>query len=210
MLARALESISASLQELHGRGRPLREQLLLELARAEAVRACWLADAVAILQREPLPGLDQVDLDDVARRVVDLLAPEQRITGHAPTLVRPGVPVIVFGDERLLTVAVAGMVQALSACIDGRDPAGISVRVAAGTGTTRGVEVSQTAVRMSSLVLTRLFEVDWVDHPGGATGAVLLAAARRIATLQGGSLEALPMDSGGCRLTLALPAADQG
>lgn len=211
MLGRALESISASLEEVRGHGRPLRERLLLELARAEAVRAGWLADAVAILQREPLPGLDQVNLNDVVGRVVDLLGPEQRITGHAPTLVRPGGPVTVFGDDRLLTVAVAGMVLALTACTGDRSPSSVHVRVTApGAGIARGVEVSQTAVRMSSLVLTRLFDEDWVDHPGGVTGAVFLAAARRIATLQGGSLEARPIDTGGCRLILALPAADQG
>jgi hypothetical protein len=75
-------------------------------------------------------------------------------------------------------------------------------------GATRGVEVLQTAVRMPSSMLGRLFDADWAEHPAGPTGAVLLAAARRIAALQGGTLDARPVDGGGCRLVLTLPAAE--
>jgi hypothetical protein len=207
-LSKALESINASLAEVRGHGRPLRERLLLELARAEAVRAGWLADAIAVLQREPLPGLDQVDLSAVVARVTDALGPEQRVTGQAPSIEGPESPMTVFADERLLTVAVGGIVQALTACLDGRDQAAVHVRVTSlRDGVARAVEVSQGAVRMSAQVIGRLFETDWDEHPGGATGAVLLAAARRIATLQGGMLEAKALDAGGCRLVLALPAA---
>ena len=64
------------------------------------------------------------------------------------------------------------------------------------------------AVRMPAAVLARLLDAQWADHPGGPAGAVLLAAARRIAVLQGGGLDARPADNGGCRLVLTLPAAE--
>jgi hypothetical protein len=84
----------------------------------------------------------------------------------------------------------------------------VTVRITEGReGLSRAVDVSQSAVRMSTSVLGRLLDADWDEHPGGPTAAVLLAAARRIATLQGGLLEAKPLDNGGCRLTLHLPAA---
>ena len=119
-LARALGSIQASLAEVNGQGRPLRERVLIELARAEAVRAAWLAEAVDVLQREPLPALDQVNLAAVVAAVAEALAPEHRLTGHGPGITRSEVPVKVFGDERLLTVAVGGMLQGMCALVDGR------------------------------------------------------------------------------------------
>jgi hypothetical protein len=209
-LGRALESLNASLGELQATGRPLRERLLLELARAEAVRAGWLAGALMVLQSEPLPALDQVNLGAVVARVADALGPEHRLTGESPTITRNDVPARVFGDERLLTVAVGGMLQAMCACVDGRSaPSNVAMRVTSPReGATRGVEVLQTAVRMPASMLGRLFESDWAEHPAGPTGAVLLAAARRIAALQGGTLEARPLDGGGCRLVLTLPAAE--
>ena len=72
-------SIQASLAEVNGQGRPLRERVLIELARAEAVRAAWLAEAVDVLQREPLPALDQVNLAAVVAAVAEALAPEHRL-----------------------------------------------------------------------------------------------------------------------------------
>jgi C4-dicarboxylate-specific signal transduction histidine kinase len=183
--------------------------MLLDLARAEAIRAGWLADALAVLQREPLPALDQVNLNAVVARVADTLGPEQRITGQASSFSWPDAPVTVFGDDRLLTVAVGGMLQALGACVEGRETGIVGVRVTSlREGMTRGVEVAQSGVRMSPAVLSRLFDAEWTDHPAGATGAVFLAAAHRIATLQGGTLDARSMEAGGCRLVLGLPAAD--
>lgn len=208
-VARALGSIQASLADLNGEGRSLRERTLLELARAEAVRAAWLADALAVLQREPLPGLDQVNLGAVVSRVAELLGPEQRITGQGLAVGRAERPITVFGDERLLIVAVGGMVQGLAACVGGPGLARVALRVSPlRDGATRAVEVSQSAVRMPAVMLARLFEAEWPEHPAGATGAVFLAAARRIAALQGGSLEARPVETGGCRLVLTLPAAE--
>jgi hypothetical protein len=107
-LARALASVNQTLEDLPGAGRPLRERLLLELARAEAVRAGWLADAIAVLQQEPMPALDQVDLNRVAATVAEALGPEHRVTGETPRVTLAERPVTVFGDQRLLTVAAGG------------------------------------------------------------------------------------------------------
>ena len=64
-----------------------------------------------------------------------------------------------------------------------------------------------SAIRLPAATLARLFEGDWAEHPAGRSGAVLLAAARRIAMVQGGSLEVKALDGGGCRLILSVPAA---
>ncbi len=208
-LARSVQSIQASLAEVGVEGRSLRDRMLLELGRAEAVRAGWMSEAVAVMLREPLPGLDQVNLGTVVARVAEALALEQRMTGQSLVWARPDRPVTVFGDERLLTVALGGMVQGLAASAGAPGLSRVTMRVSPHRdGSTRGIEVSQTAVRMPATVLERLFDVDWPEHPGGATGAVQLAAARRIAILQGGALDARALEGGGCRLLLTLPAAD--
>jgi hypothetical protein len=208
-VARAVESIQRSLAELAGEPRSLRDRMLIALARAEAVRAAWLADAFAVLQCEPLPRLDQVNLGAVISKIGEALLPEQRITGQVLALARTDRPVTVFGDERLLMVAVGGMVQGLAACLGGAGLGRVALRTTPlRDGTTRGVEVSQTAVRIPAAVLGRLFDAGWAEHPGGTTAAVLLAAARRIATLQGGTLDARAIDTGGSRLLLTLPAAE--
>ena len=54
------------------RGRPLRDRVAIDLARAEAGRARWVADAAAVLQVDPLPSLDEVDL--VLEALADLAA----------------------------------------------------------------------------------------------------------------------------------------
>jgi len=47
-----------------------------------------------------------------------------------------------------------------------------------------------------------------VGGPAGSSGALLLAAARKIALAHGGALEIAPLEGGGCRLVLGVPAAD--
>jgi hypothetical protein len=96
------------------------------------------------------------------------------------------VPARVFGDERLLTVAVGGMCQAMCALVDGRaSRAGVAMRVTSlRERAARGIDVVQTAVRISPSILGRLFEADGAEHPAGPSGAVFLAAVRRIASLQ--------------------------
>lgn len=209
-LAQAISSIETSLQELTAQGRPLRERVALELARAEAVRARWLAHAVGVLHREPLPMLDAVDLGVVLGEVMAAVGPEERLLGGAPRITLPDAQVRVFGDPQHLVAAVGSLVHALSAMAGERGhPIRLSARVVAGQDTTtRAIEVVDAAVRLSASARARFFDADWADHPAGPTGALLLAAARRVALAQGGSLEVTALAAGGCRLVLSMPAAD--
>jgi hypothetical protein len=208
-LAQSVDAICDALAGLPTNGRPLAERMAVELAKAEAVRARWLAQSVAVLQSDPLPALDQVNLGAVLANVATALEPEHRITGASPAFELPAEPAWVFGDDALLTVAVGGMLHAMRAMIEARaDAARLIARVAPKTeASSCGIEVVQTALRLPAPALARLFDGDWAEHPAGRGGAVLLAAARRIATVQGGSLEVKALDGGGCRLVLSVPAA---
>ena len=102
-LTASLEAIAASLDDLSRHGRPLRERVALDLARAEVTRARWVTDAAAVLRADPLPALDAVDLAAVCRSVAEAFAPEFRLGGGAAVLSVPAGAAPVFGDERLLT-----------------------------------------------------------------------------------------------------------
>lgn len=209
VLATSLDSIHASLCGVSRRGRPLRDRVALDLARAEAARARWIADAAAVLRVDPLPSLDEVDLVAVCHAVAATFAPEYRLAGGAPATTLPAAPAQVFGDERLLTTAVGSVLSAVRALVEDRgDASRISVTLAPRLDTTtRTVEIVQTAVRVPPSAYARFFDVAWTAHPAGPAGAVLLAAARRIAEAHGGALELSALDGGGCRFTLSVPAA---
>jgi len=208
-LAASITSIQASLADLSLRGRPLRDRVAIDLARAEAARARWTADAAAVLQSDPLPSLDEVDLVAVCRAVAAAFAPEYRLAGGAPTMTMPATAAPVFGDERLLTTAVGALLAAVRALVEDRGDADrITVAFAPRVDTTsRTLEITQSAVRVPVAVQARFFDQTWAAHPAGSTGALLLAAARRIAEAHGGGLELAAIEGGGCRFALSVPAA---
>jgi hypothetical protein len=208
-LAASLDAIEASLRDVSQRGRPLRERVAVDLARAEAARARWTAEASALLQSDPLPSLDEVDLAGVCRAVSAVLAPEYRLTGGGPASAIPASPAPVFGDERLLQTAVGALLTAVRLLVEDRGDLGRIVMVLAPrTDTaTRSITVTQAAVRLPAGVYPRCFDAAWSQHPAGLNGALLFAAAQRIAVAHGGGLEVTALDEGGCRFTMSLPAA---
>lgn len=208
-LADALTAIQASLAGVPSRGRPLRERVAIDVALAEACRAQWVADAAVALQYEPLPALDDVDMADVLRRVDDSLALERRLTGDGPTIDVPATACRVVGDARLLTSALGGLLGAVRDLVEDRGEHA-KVRLAVTDSPDRAnrtLVLTQRAVRVPAGALTRFFDAEWLEHPAGRTGAVLLAAAQRIAAAHGGRLDLGAIDGGGFQLSLHLPAA---
>lgn len=209
-LADAFDAIQAALRDLPTRGRTLRDRVAIELARAEATRGRWLADAAVVLQTEPLPALDEVDLVALLAHVYDAFGPENRLSGGIAAMPAPNGTCQVFGDERLLATALGALLAAVRAVIEDRGDAR-KVTVALGPrreAASRTLEIAQTAVRLPASAYGRFFDADWPEHPAGPSGALLLAAARKIALAHGGGLEISGLDGGGCRLVLSLPAAD--
>ena len=207
-LVDALTAIHGSLSDVSMSGRSLRDRVAIDVARAEAARALWLADAALALHSDPLPALDEVDMAQVLRSVGDTFSLERRLTGEGPRVTPPSDPCRVFGDERLLTAAIGGLLGAMRALVDGRGDQGkVSVSVGERLDVaTRTVVVTQAAVRVQASVFERFFDAEWLEHPAGRTGALLLAAAQRIATAHGGSLDVGAIDGGGFRLSFSVPA----
>ena len=190
-LADAFDAIQAALRDLPTRGR-------------------WLADAAVVLQTEPLPALDELDLVALLAQVYDAFGPENRLSGGAAAAPIPEGTCRVFGDERLLTTALGALLAAVRAVIEDRGDAR-KVSVALGPrreAASRTLEIAQTAVRLPVSAYARFFDADWPEHPAGPSGALLLAAAKKIALAHGGGLEIGGVEGGGCRLVLSLPSAD--
>jgi len=209
-LADAFDAIQSALADVPLRGRPLRDRVAIELARAEATRGRWLAEAALALQIEPLPALDEVDLLGLLGEVFEALGPENRLSGGAAALPSLTGTCAVFGDGRLLTTTLGALLVAMRTLIQDRGDAR-KMAVALGPrreAATRTLEIVQTAVRVPASAYPRFFEADWHEHPAGASSAMLLAAARKIARAHGGSLEVAAVDGGGCKVVLSLPAAD--
>jgi len=209
-LASALADIEASAQAIEGRGRSLRERVSIELLKAEARRTAWLATAALTLTSEPPLAVADVDLGALLMRVVDALGFEHRLAGTTPSLYVPDTLCRVHGDAALMESALGGLLVAVQALVEtyGSRPVP-AVRIPpAPDGNLRTVEIAVRSLTLSSGHIGRFFDPAWGDHPAGPTGAVRLAAARRIAELHGGRASVDPLPAGGFKIALGWPSAE--
>lgn len=208
VIGAALAGVTRVLETLPSRGRSLHDRVALDLLRAETVRARAVAEAMAVLHADLLPALDEVDLVATLSAVLDGFAFEDRLAGVAPAA-RPHGTCRVFGDPELLHTAITALVTATRTLAAGRGDLqriGVSVGPLSADGL-RTLRIDQWAVRVPAASLARVFDTGWDAHPAGPTGAVLLAAARRIAAAQGGDVVAEALEGGGCAFVLRLPPA---
>ena len=125
------------------------------------------------------------------RSVAEAFAPEFRLGGGAAVLsvpagAAPGVRRRAPADDRGRRGAGRGARAGRGS--RRRQPHHLTLGPRVDTAT-RTVEIAQSAVRMPAQAFARFFDHGWGAHPAGATGAVLLAAAARIAEAHGGALE---------------------
>jgi hypothetical protein len=185
--------------------RPLRERLGLALARIGVQRSIRYAQHLRILLEDQYPIPRDVRLDDLMRDGFSDLKDELRLTES--TLVFDGPPAAVSGDAALLRIA-------LRACCS----VGIALAEMAGTpgdlhvlifpaGDLLHCEFRQESCQLDAQQVAQLFDIDIPERANGRAIAVALNAARRIAQLHGGHLEARRSSSGGCTLIVSLPKA---
>jgi hypothetical protein len=115
----------------------------------------------------------------------------------------------LFADERLLTVALAGVAGAMLGLLQGAGEAVLKVRVSTHPAT-RLLKI-QFAQDLVAAPEAWRAEPAGETRPGRAGGhgePLGLAAARRVMELHGGQLELSPGPRGGCTISLTLPAGD--
>jgi hypothetical protein len=205
-IGQSLDAIGACLHLFSATARPAPERVALDLMSAEVCRATWLVQALSLLDEEVPVAKVPVDLGPVVGRVVRGLTPgcchaQSTLEAHeSPRDLR------ARGDERLLTVAVAGMAMALQAVAEQVEAAVIGIRVLQAADRAI-VEATQETVRMPATWRARFLDLDWTDRPGGRRVAVALAASLRVAEWHCGTLTMADTQDGGCRLVLSLPRA---
>ena len=182
------------------------ERRMWDLHVAEIERLGRVAERFLSFAR-PAP-LDEgpVDLRDVARRLLELLAADARRKNIDITIELPSAPVIVLGDrDQLAQVALNIAVNAFDAMRETGGRMRVAVLPADREGARgHGLRIENDGPRIPAGELERLFDP---FHSGSDEGSGLgLAISARIADLHGGHIEAAN-EGLGVAFTLRLPPA---
>ena len=175
-----------------------------EVTRAELQRATWVVEALQVLTQRPVVTKVRVNVGTVLEQVFRATEPERRLTEVKLSASLAQASVIVRGDERLLIMAVGGVLQALVALVSEVAPATIHCSVGSRSGAVV-IELSQESVIAPPSLMARFFDETCHGRPGGYGAAVALAAAQRVFELHGGGSK-VESDGRGCRVALTLPA----
>ena len=175
-----------------------------EVTRAELQRATWVVEALQVLTQRPVVTKGRVNVGTVLEQVFRATEPERRLTEVKLSASLAQASVIVRGDERLLIMAVGGVLQALVALVSEVTPATIHCSVGSRSGAVV-IELSQESVIVPPSLMARFFDETCHGRPGGYGAAVALAAAQRVFELHGGGSK-VESDGRGCRVALTLPA----
>jgi signal transduction histidine kinase len=139
---------------------------------------------------------------------LDALGPERRLSGAQVQLDIPDGAYRVHADPDWLRPALAGALGSMLTLVqDARSPA-LQIRLDTDApGTCAILSIAQHAVVVPAATVSRFFDAEYTDRPGGYQAAIELAAARRVTELHRGTINVVSVDRGGCRLLLTLPAA---
>ncbi len=203
-LCRSLDGLSSCFNLVPAGARPLRERLGLELAHVETRRAWRTAQGLKLLLDDPPMARQHVNLGDLLRQVVVNMSDELRLVrvnlGLDVTATVPGIQM----DEGVLSLGIASLLGALVATIEASpEPGTLHATTTAVNGSVSLRVHARHALPPGQLA--RLFDLAWVDRPGGVAAAVGLAAARRVTQLHGGHIEASVHQSGGFVVSLTVP-----
>jgi len=176
-----------------------------DLLDSELAQAGRLARAAAVMLETPRLRRRELSARAVVDQAVTATAVQRRLSGVqlTTTIDDPGFQ--VPADPALVTQALAGAIDALSAFVD--EP-GAAITLSVHCVKTRPamiLELAQRVVSVEPELMGQFFDVDSTVHPGGASTAVLLAAAARIVRAHGGRADVRRDDPVGCTLTFVLP-----
>lgn len=187
-LTRHLEAIVSSLGLFAQHDRPLRERVAQDLARAEAERAARLAQALAVLSEAPRLSQAATGVGAVLGRVAERMRPECALSNVDVFVELPDGEVHAWADDRLLSIALSGLVSGVHALVE--EVTGAFVRAVARAERHGVIDVEVSAVPVSTPAsrLARFLDPGWIDRPGGCRVAMEVAAAGRIVEMHSGKV----------------------
>jgi hypothetical protein len=199
-LCQEFEGLASCFNLIEHSARPLRERLGLSLAKIGVQRSIRYAQHLRILLEEPHPLLRELRLDEEIRHAFDDLTEELRLTESMLSIDVAASPLPIRADISLLRTALRACAGAGIALIE-RGGVAATLHVSVFTaGDLVHCEFRQDAYEMESQEIASLFRLQSSDRAPGRAIAVALHAARRIAQLHGGQLQAKRTGSGGCAL----------
>ena len=215
-LTRGLDGLFSCFNLLSTRMRPLRERLGLQLAQVEARRAGRVSQCLRVLLDEPRLTRRAVNVAELLQRVLDDMRDELHLARIELSIKLADGVRDVWADGSLLGVALSGIVGSLIAMFESvgwipsavaalgslEQPAHLRATVVNGDGLVTVKLLAEGLVITSSI--GRLFDLEWLDRPGGIAAGATLVAAQRIAQLHHGRLEATH-DQAGLVMSLSLP-----
>ena len=205
-LCQEFEGLASCFNLIQQGARPLRERLGVTLAKIGVQRSIRYAQYLRLLMEDQHVSRRDIRLDDLVRQILGDFKEELRLTESTLVVDLPDSPLAAQGDAALLLSGIRGCVGAAVALIElSGMPADLHVAAFA-SGETLQCEVRQDVYAVDTHQLTRLFDMESSDRPGGRTMAVALSAARRVAQLHGGFVDARPASSGGCTFVFTVPA----
>jgi len=202
-LCQEFEGLGSCFNLLDKGPRPLRERLGLALARIGVQRSIRYAQHLRILLEDQYPMLREVRLDDLMRDGFGDLKDELRLTES--TLVFDGSPSPLAGDATLLRIALRACCSVGIALAEMAGVPGDLHIVIFPAGDLLHCEFRQDSCQLDAQQIAQLFDIEVPERANGRAIAVALCAARRIAQLHTGHLEARRNSAGGCTLILSLP-----
>ncbi|MGE5358435.1 MAG: ParB/RepB/Spo0J family partition protein [Bacteroidales bacterium] len=199
-----LEAIASCLNLFAADDRPLRERVAIELIRAELEQAAWLSHSLSLLARETPLMRRPTAVGSVLQRVVDGTQLERAVTGlRVDVVCHEPVPDVQV-DERLLALALTGVLGAMTSLAARSHDRELQC-VVRQEGSALSIAVTHTRAALSTRQLSQFFDPDWSERPGGTRAAVGVLTAKRVLEMHGGSTEVGVNESGACTVRLLLP-----
>jgi PAS domain S-box-containing protein len=194
-----LAGVKGTLQILRSRGGldpPDRRVIDAMIARLDVLNA-----KVEDIMRFAKPRTPQIENVDIRPVLADAIANALAACGDSSTTIQaPQRSALVRADREMLHAMLLNVL--LNACQSGtRDP--VEVEVFVGDGACR-IEIADRGMGISPDDTERVFEAFHTTKKSG-TG-LGLAIVRRLATLQGGTIQLQPRDGGGVVARITLPA----
>ena len=184
---------------------PLRWNVLTDLMKVEMERARstaaaieWLSSSLDTPVREPL------EASEILQTVLDAVGPEVRLQSVKLDVASTLDGYRLSADRAMLVRALTGLIQAMLAV----SPVGSTLRVVSSGTAVRPaliVSITQHHCEITPAALDRFFDADYVEHPNGMAGALVLAGVAQVARMHGGRVRAHADQRGGCTATFVIP-----
>jgi len=181
-----LGTIESATALLSGATSAMARRASLDLIKAHAWRASWLARAHAVLDStEPFPTRPR-ELGHVLNQVREGLAAECRLSGVALQMHPSDWNALVSVDESAVVTGLTGAVLATLGLIQGSHSNAIRVNAVALAGELHTLEITQDDVTASPQVSQRFFDSSWHERPGGWMAGLGASVAKAVALRHGG------------------------